>query len=88
MPFKVIFIFRKERYQQFLTKSSAAEQNNSRQLTDYFNPTAKWKSTDPKNVAIGRSIVKMIIDCSLPITLVEKPSFRELISKCGQGSII
>lgn len=77
------FCFRKTKYEEYLKRHSTEIGSSSASLKSYFNPINKYTKSDHQQRAIRSAVVNVIVECSLPISLVEQPSFRKLLETCN-----
>lgn len=55
---------------------------SQKKLTGFFQAAEQFKPRDARQSTIRKAIVKTVIDCSLPLVIVEHPTFQELIRTC------
>lgn len=79
------------KYDKFLpcltTPSSEGQTSATPAIASYFSPVNKYKPKDPRQQAIRKAVVDFLVDCSLPIHLVEKKTFRALTDHCDSKYI-
>lgn len=74
-----MFFFRLRKYQSFLKEQQKAQAGGSNVILDYYDPVSKF---DRKQQSIRKALVTGIVDCALPLSIVEHEAFRDLITEC------
>ena len=71
------------RYEEYLHSKAAPTQDSSQPQISQFVTSSKqqYTSSHPQQNAITRSVLSdLVIDCNLPLSIIEHPSFRRFLS--------
>ena len=71
------------RYEEYLHSKAAPTQDSSQPQISQFVRSSKqqYTSSHPQQNAITRSVLSdLVIDCNLPLSIIEHPSFRRFLS--------
>ena len=87
-----LLIFRKADYEAFqkgrlVNPDASRSANGTAPISSYFQSTTKYKHSDPEQKAIRKAIPDLVVECSLPIHLVEKEAFRHLMQTANSKYI-
>ena len=80
----------RDRFCPSISKSQATTGKLQPKITEYFRSDSKRKYSKqhPKQRQIAKLLIKSVAGASLPLSIVDKPSFREVIEELNENYAI